>query len=85
MKPNQPSSLHWHSRPRVYYPMTMGLIQPEWLYMYHFFNEESEELLPSEESANPQITSSISSSVKINIRSRGIENKLGSEKIISKR
>ncbi len=76
MKPIHPSSMHWHSRPRVYYPMTMGLIQPEWLYMYHFFNEESEEPPPLKKTANPKIASSTPAPIKINIRSRCIENKL---------
>jgi hypothetical protein len=54
-----------------YYPLTLGLIQPEWLFMYHYLTEE-----PDEEERNlPPETAEIEAEekhgvIRINFRAR---------------
>lgn len=75
MKNKHLPSDDWRSRPTVYYSMTMGFIQPEWLYMYHFFNDEPEHNTPPN-TGTRRAQSEVPSphpTVRINIRSRHTE------------
>jgi hypothetical protein len=50
-----------------YGPLTLGLIQPEWLYMYHYFLEEPEE---GEEHPPPGDAGKENREIRINFRAR---------------
>ncbi|SEM99281.1 hypothetical protein [Lihuaxuella thermophila] len=58
-----------------YTPIAMGMIQPEWMYMSHFFEDEEEEM---EEATSPQVITASGKSppgpakpdIRINFRAR---------------
>ena len=50
--------------------LSMGMIQPEWLYMSHFFDEPSPENIPKPSSIDANQPSSSKPTIRISFRPR---------------
>ncbi|OYD08343.1 hypothetical protein [Paludifilum halophilum] len=66
-----PRSVHKRPRLPLFTPFTMGMIQPEWLYMNHDFDEEEpEEEAPEKQDPSDSEKGSLQSPPRVNIRPR---------------